>query len=140
MENLLTQGRKDSEFQAKDVLHPIVELLLAQEGDDLQLLIEQEVVRVTEALILGTAAQTLKQVPAPFRAFLPPVRASLREQAAVLSLRDQVLRIWGLLQTSRGFDPAMLQPLVEVSFCTLTLWTPDLFVSYNNQGHILGYP
>lgn len=116
MENLLTQGRKDSDFQAKDVLQPIVELLLAQEGDDLQLLIEQEVVRVTEALILGTAVQTLKQVPPPFRAFLPPVRASLREQAAILALREQVLRIWGLLQSSRGFDPAMLQPLVEVSF------------------------
>lgn len=114
MENLLTQGRKDSDFQANDVVQPMMELLLAQEGDELQLLIEGEIVRVTEALILGTAMQTLEQVPAPLRAFLPPVRASVKDQAAMLALREQVLRIYDLLQSSRGFDPAMLQPLVAV--------------------------
>lgn len=115
MENLLTQGRKDSDFQANEVVQPIVELLLGQEGDELQLLIESEIVRVTEALVLGTAMQTLRQVPAPLRAFLPPIRVNLRDQASMLALREQVLRIYGLLQSSRGFDPAMLQPLVEVS-------------------------
>lgn len=95
-------------------MQPIVELLLAQEGDELQLLIEAEVVRVAEALILGTTIQTLRQVPAPLRTFLPPIQVSLRDQAAMLALREQVLRIYGLLQSSRGFDPAMLQPLVEV--------------------------
>ncbi|KAG0613018.1 hypothetical protein M758_6G070100 [Ceratodon purpureus] len=114
LENLLTQGRKDSDFQANEVVQPIVELLLGQEGDELQMLIESEVVRVSEALILGTVLQTVKQVPAPLRAFLPPIQASLRDQATTLALREQVLRIYGLLQSSRGFDPAMLQPLVEV--------------------------
>ena len=114
MENLLTQGRKDSDFQANEVVQPMIELLLAQEGDELQMLIEAEVVRVTEAMILGTAIQTLKQVPAPVRTFLPPIQASLRDQASMLALREQVLRIYDLLQSSRGFDPAMLQPLVEV--------------------------
>lgn len=114
LENLLTQGRKDSDFKANDVIQPIVDLLLGEEGDELQLLVESEVVRVTEALILGTAIQTYQQVPAPLRAFFPPIRTSVQDQSSMLALRDQVLRIYGLLQSSRGFDPAMLQPLVEV--------------------------
>lgn len=126
MENLLTQGRKDTDFKANEVVQPIVELLLAQEGDELQMLIESEVVRVTEALILGTALVTAKQVPAPLRAFLPPIQASLRDQAAILALREQVLRIYGLLQSSRGFDPAMLQPLVEVClFMNSSFYVPN---------------
>lgn len=32
----------------------------------------------------------------------------------MLALREQVLRIWNLLRSTSGFDPASLQPIVEV--------------------------
>jgi hypothetical protein len=30
-------------------------------------------------------------------------------------LRAQVLRVWDLLRSDKGFDPASLQPLLQVS-------------------------
>ncbi|CAK9197286.1 unnamed protein product [Sphagnum jensenii] len=114
LENLLKQGRKDADYQAKDVMQPVLQLLLAPEADELQQLVEREVVRVTEAMIVGTAIQGMSSIPPAVRALLPPVNASTKDQAAMLMLREQVLRVWGLLQSSRGFDPAMLQPLVQV--------------------------
>jgi len=114
LENLLKQGRKDADYQAKDVMQPVLQLLLAPEADELQQLVEREVVRVTEAMIVGTAIQGISSIPPAVRALLPPVNASTKDQAAMLMLREQVLRVWGLLQSSRGFDPAMLQPLVQV--------------------------
>jgi aarF domain-containing kinase len=116
LENLLKQGRKDADYQAKDVMQPVLQLLLAPEADELQQLVEREVVRVTEAMIVGTAIQGISSIPPAVRALLPPVNASTKDQAAMLMLREQVLRVWGLLQSSRGFDPAMLQPLVQVGY------------------------
>jgi hypothetical protein len=97
-------------------MQPVLQLLLAPEADELQQLVEREVVRVTEAMIVGTAIQGISSIPPAVRALLPPVNASTKDQAAMLMLREQVLRVWGLLQSSRGFDPAMLQPLVQVGY------------------------
>lgn len=41
---MLTRKRKDSDFKANDVVQPLVELLLGEEGDELQLHVESEVV------------------------------------------------------------------------------------------------
>jgi aarF domain-containing kinase len=95
-------------------MQPVLQLLLAPEADELQQLVEREVVRVTEAMSVGTAIQGISSIPPAVRALLPPVNASTKDQAAMLMLREQVLQVWGLLQSSRGFDPAMLQPLVQV--------------------------
>ncbi|KAF9596048.1 hypothetical protein IFM89_006975 [Coptis chinensis] len=42
-----------------------------------------------------------------------PLKASATEQESILALRDQVFRIWGLLQSSEDFDPSMLQPIIQ---------------------------
>jgi len=36
------------------------------------------------------------------------------EMQNMIELRDQVLRIWGLLQSSHDFDPAILLPILQV--------------------------
>jgi aarF domain-containing kinase len=117
LENLLVQGSKDSDYRASDVLQPVLNLLLGEGGEELRRLVEKEAIRVTEALVIGTAIDGYRSVPQPLKAILGSniVRVKESDEVSMLALRDQVMRIWGLLRRSSGFDPAMLQPIVEVS-------------------------
>uniref|UniRef100_A0A0C9RQG7 TSA: Wollemia nobilis Ref_Wollemi_Transcript_25194_2595 transcribed RNA sequence n=1 Tax=Wollemia nobilis TaxID=56998 RepID=A0A0C9RQG7_9CONI len=120
LENLLVQGRKDSDFAAKDALQPVLQLLLGREGAELRTLVVKEAVRVVEAILVGGAIESYNSVPEPIKNLIPNgsvngfLRINESEQAAMLELRDRVLRIWGLLRSSRGFDPDLLQPIVEI--------------------------
>lgn len=128
------QGSKDSDYEASDVLQPVLNLLLGEGGEELRKLVEKEAIRVTEALVVGTAIESYRSVPQPFRAILGSnlVRVKESEEVSMLALRDQVLRIWGLLRSSNGFDPAMLQPIVEVLLnsksCLLNVFFDQLFM------------
>lgn len=120
LENLLVQGSKDSDFAAKDALQPVLKLLLGPDGEELRSLVVKEAVSVVEAILFSAAIDSLNSVPEPIRTLIPSgtangfLRFNENEQATMLELRDRVFRIWGLLQSSRGFDPAMLQPIVEI--------------------------
>lgn len=120
LENLLVQGRKDSDFAAKDALQPVLKLLLGSDGEELRSLVVKESVRVVEAILFSAAMDSFNSVPEPIRTLIPNgngngfLRINENEQAAMLELRDRIFRIWGLLQSSKGFDPAMFQPIVEI--------------------------
>eukprot|EP00249_Psilotum_nudum_P020738 c27825_g1_i3 orf=355-2457(-) len=120
LENLLVQGRKDSEFAAKDALQSVLKLLLGPDGEELRILVVKEAIQVAEALIIGTAVEGYNAVPEPVKALFPGgnitgiLRVKERDLATMLNLRAQVLRVWGYLQSSSDFDPALLQPVVEV--------------------------
>lgn len=126
LENLLVQGKKDRDFSAQDALQPVLKLLLAPEGENLRALVIKEAVRVTEAVVLGSVIDTYNSLPGFMKALVSngstvrPFTMSDSEQKSLLELRDQVLRIWGLLQSSQNFDPAILQPVVEVRSMVLS--------------------
>ncbi|XP_068666000.1 protein ACTIVITY OF BC1 COMPLEX KINASE 3, chloroplastic isoform X2 [Aristolochia californica] len=119
LENLLVQGRKDRDFTNKDALQPVLKLLLGPDGEELRILVGKEAVRVTEAILVGTAIDTYNSVPAPLRALALNGRAdnpfgmSHSEQESMLELRDLVMRIWSLLRSSENFDPSILQPILQ---------------------------
>ncbi|KAK9112163.1 hypothetical protein Scep_019682 [Stephania cephalantha] len=119
LENLLVQGRKDRDFSAKEALQPVLKLLLNPEGEELRGLVIKETVRVTEAIVLGTMIDTYNSVPNFMRTLLlnnsnfRPLAISTSERDSMLELRDQVLRIWGLLRSSENFDPTILQPILQ---------------------------
>lgn len=126
LESLLDQGSKDSDFAAKDALRPVLKLLLGPDGEELRTLVIKEAVRVTEAFILGTAIDTYNFIPDFMKGLIVNGNAtamSIAEQESMIALRDQVIRIWGLLRTSENFDPAMLQPILQVrtmfAFCII---------------------
>lgn len=129
LESLLDQGSKDRDFSAKDALQPVLKLLLGPDGEELRTLVVKEAVRVTEAFIWGTAIDTYNIIPDFMKSLIVngnvtgPLAMSVAEQESLIALRDQVVRIWGLLRTSESFDPALLQPIVQVrtlfSFCIL---------------------
>lgn len=114
------QGKKDSEFAAKDALQPVFKLLLGPEGEELRDLVVKEAIRVSEAMIIGTALAGYNAVPQALRNILPNtsdlnlLRLKENDLTAMLELRDQVMRIWSLLRTSESFDPAVLQPVLQV--------------------------
>eukprot|EP00252_Welwitschia_mirabilis_P027876 TRINITY_DN9751_c0_g1_i1.p1 TRINITY_DN9751_c0_g1~~TRINITY_DN9751_c0_g1_i1.p1 ORF type:complete len:708 (-),score=132.45 TRINITY_DN9751_c0_g1_i1:408-2531(-) len=120
LENLLVQGRKDSDFAAKDVLRPVLKLLLSPDGEELRSLVVKESVRVVEAIVISSAVQTFSSAPQPLRNLISNgnpeglMKVKESEIKAMIELRDRVFRIWGLLQSSREFDPSMLQPIIEV--------------------------
>ncbi|TQD83385.1 hypothetical protein C1H46_031030 [Malus baccata] len=120
LENLLVQGRKDKDFSAKDALQPVLKLILGSDGEELRTLVIKEAVRVTEAFVWGTFIDTYNYMPNFMRAAIAngnangPLVMSIAEQESMIELRDQVLRIWGLLQSSENFDPALLQPILQV--------------------------
>lgn len=120
LENLLVQGKKDRDFPAKDALQPVLKLLLGSDGEELRNLVIKEAVRVTEAFIWGTVIDTYNSMPNFMRALVVngnatgPLVMSIAEQESMIELRDQVFRIWGLLRSSESFDPALLQPILQV--------------------------
>ncbi|XP_050268098.1 protein ACTIVITY OF BC1 COMPLEX KINASE 3, chloroplastic [Quercus robur] len=120
LENLLVQGRKDRDFSAKDALQPVLKLLLGPDGEELRKLVIKEAVRVNEAFVLGTAIDTYNSIPDLMRTLMfngnatGPLMMSDTERESMIGLRDQVLRIWVLLQSSENFDPAILQPILQV--------------------------
>ncbi|CAF2060389.1 unnamed protein product [Brassica napus] len=120
LENLLQQGSKDRDFSAKEALQPVLKLLLDPNGEELRLLVIKEAVRVSEAVALGTVVDTYNSMPVFLRSLVfngngnGPLAMSAAELESTLELRDQVSRIWSLLQSSESFDPAILQPIVQV--------------------------
>ncbi|XP_030443468.2 protein ACTIVITY OF BC1 COMPLEX KINASE 3, chloroplastic-like [Syzygium oleosum] len=120
LENLLEQGRKDRDFSAKDALQPVLKLLLGSDGEELRVLVVKESVRVTEAIVLGSLVDGYNSAPAFMRTLLfngnanGPLVMNDGELKSVINLRDQVMRIWGLLRTSQSFDPSLLQPILQV--------------------------
>lgn len=119
LENLLVQGKMDRDFSAKDALQPVLKLLLDAEGEELRTLVIKEAIRVTEAITVGTLVDTYNSIPGPLRTFLPNgngIGTSLTdaEMESMMELRQQVLRIWGLLRSSDSLDPTILQPIVQV--------------------------
>ncbi|RID54776.1 hypothetical protein BRARA_G02071 [Brassica rapa] len=120
LENLLQQGSKDRDFSAKEALQPVLKLLLDPNGEEVRLLVIKEAVRVSEAIALGTVVDTYNSMPVFLRSLVfngngnGPLAMSAAELESTLELRDQVSRIWSLLQSSESFDPAILQPIVQV--------------------------
>lgn len=127
----MLQGRKDRDFSVKDALQPVLKLLLGPDGEGLRVLAIKEAIRVTEAFVLGTVNDTYNSIPDFMRILLfrdnnsRGLGLSNDEQESMVELRDQVLRIWRLLQSSENFDPTLLQPIVQVRisiffFCACT--------------------
>ncbi|CAI9296280.1 unnamed protein product [Lactuca saligna] len=120
LENLLVQGKMDRDFAAKDALQPVLKLVLGPDGEELRSLVIKEAIRVTEAITIGTVIDTYNSIPGPLRSFLPngngigTTGLSEVEMESMLELREQVLRIWGLLRASDNFDPSVLQPVIQV--------------------------
>lgn len=130
LENLLVQGKRDRDFSAKDALQPVLKLLLGPDGEELRDLVIKEAVRVTEAVIMGSVIDAYNSIPGPLKTFVFSVNStgsSLTndaEQERMMELREQVFRIWGLLQSSENFNPALLQPILQVrtNFCFITIF------------------
>jgi len=94
-------------------------LLLDPNGEELRVLVIKEAVHVMEAIVLASAIDTYNSIPYFMRILLNsdangPFIMSAAELKTLLDLRDQVFRIWGLLQTSESFDPQLLQPVLQV--------------------------
>ncbi|PIN08454.1 putative unusual protein kinase [Handroanthus impetiginosus] len=120
LENLLVQGKKDRDFNAKDALQPVLKLLLGPDGEDLRVLVIKEAVRTTEAIVLGSLVESYNSIPSLIRTLIFNANPtsllvmSSAEQESMLELRAQVLRIWELLRSSDNFDPSILQPILQV--------------------------
>ncbi|OIW00960.1 hypothetical protein TanjilG_10038 [Lupinus angustifolius] len=120
LENLLVQGRQDRDFSADEALQPVLKVLLSPDGDDLRNLVIREAVRVSEAFTLSTISQTYQYVPEFLRTLVfngnanGPLEVPETEMQSMIEVRDQVLRVWRLLQSSNDFDPAILLPILQV--------------------------
>ncbi|MBA0813509.1 hypothetical protein Gohar_027354 [Gossypium harknessii] len=120
LEDLLIEGRKDRDFSAKDALQPVLRLLLGPDGEELRNLTIKEAVRVTEAIVLGSVADTYNSAPSFIQTLMingngnGALAISTADLEATMELRNQVFRIWGLLSSSENFDPALLQPILQV--------------------------
>lgn len=119
LQNLLEQGRKDRDFSTKDALQPVMRLLLSPEGEELQVLVIEESIYVIEAIILSSAFDAYKSIPDYLwrphfigNMTAPTLRDGELERMS--NLRDQVFRIWNLLQTSENFDQTLLLPILQV--------------------------
>ncbi|XP_057458423.1 protein ACTIVITY OF BC1 COMPLEX KINASE 3, chloroplastic-like [Lotus japonicus] len=120
LENLLVQGSKDRDFTAKEALQPVLKVLLSPDGVVLRNLVIKEAVRVSEAFTLGTISETYRYIPDFMRTLVfngnanNPLMMSETEIQSMIELRDQVIRVWGLLQSSNDFDPSLLLPILQV--------------------------
>ncbi|KAE8670618.1 putative Hydrolase [Hibiscus syriacus] len=99
LEDLLIQGRKDRDFSAKAALQPVLKLLLAPDG---------------------SVADTYNSAPSFVQTLMindngnGAIAMNGADLETMMELRNQVFRIWGLLSSSENFDPALLQPILQV--------------------------
>ncbi|RDX61946.1 Protein ACTIVITY OF BC1 COMPLEX KINASE 3, chloroplastic, partial [Mucuna pruriens] len=120
LENLLAQGKKDRDFSANEALQPVLKVLLSPGGEELRTLVIKEAIRVSEAFTLGTISETYRHIPDFVRTLAfngnanGPFMMSETEMQSMIEVRDQVIRIWGLLRSSNNFDPAILLPILQV--------------------------
>ncbi|RYR27276.1 hypothetical protein Ahy_A02g006416 isoform B [Arachis hypogaea] len=120
LENLLAQGKKDRDFSAKEALQPVLKVLLSPDGEELRTLVIKEAVRVSEAFTIGTISSTYQALPDFMRNLVfnananGPLAMSETELQSMIELRDQVIRVWGLLRTSNDFEPTLLLPILQV--------------------------
>lgn len=120
LEDLLVQGKMDRDFSAEDALKPVLKLLLGPDGEELRVLVIRESTRVTEAFMLGSMIDGYNSIPGPLKNLIVnnntagPSAMSTSEQESLMELREQVSRIWKLLQSSDNFDPNVLQPILLV--------------------------
>lgn len=120
LEDLLVQGKMDRDFSAEDALKPVLKLLLGPDGEELRVLVIRESTRVTEAFMLGSMIDGYNSIPSPLKNLIVnnntagPSALSTSEQESLMELREQVSRIWKLLQSSDNFDPNVLQPILLV--------------------------
>ncbi|KAE9603195.1 putative cadmium-transporting ATPase [Lupinus albus] len=120
LESLLVQGRQDRDFSAKEALQPVLKVLLSPDGENVRNLVIKEAVRVSDAFTLGTVSETYQYIPDFMRTLVfngnanGALMMSKTEIQSMIELRNRVLRVWGLLQSSNGFDPALLQPILQV--------------------------
>uniref|UniRef100_A0A2P2K2E6 Putative aarF domain-containing protein kinase At1g79600ic n=1 Tax=Rhizophora mucronata TaxID=61149 RepID=A0A2P2K2E6_RHIMU len=127
LENLLVQGIKDRDFSTKDALQPVLKLLLGPDGEELRTLVVKEAVRVTESVVLGSFVDGYNSMPTIMKTFIfngnaaGPLAVSDTEIGSMMELRSQVFRIWRLLRSSQDFDPALLQPILQVWFVEIQL-------------------
>ena len=126
LENLLREGAKSDDYDAKAVIPPLVELIVGEdkpgEVNTLRPLVVAEAVKVVEALLLGQTVETARSEQlAPLVALLPeqlkrlpPMRVgSDTEEEELMALRAQVLRVSEMLSSSKGFDPSAMEPLTQ---------------------------
>ena len=128
LENLLREGSKSDDYSARDVIPPLVELIVGEDDpatgqkNTLRPLVEAEAIKVVEALVLGQSmvaarsdqlAPLVALLPEQLRR-LPPIKVgTAEEERRMMELRDQVIRVTELLSSSKGFDPSALTPLTE---------------------------
>jgi len=105
----------------------VLKLLLGPDGEELRVLVIKEAVRVTEAMVVGSAIDTYHSLPDFLRTLVSngnpagPFMMSAAEQQSMVELRGRVLRIWELLQSSRNFDPSVLLPILQVVHLTVLI-------------------
>ena len=126
LENLLREGSKNDDYNGSEVIPPLIELVVGEdkpgEINELRPLVEAEAIKVLEALLLGQSVEVARSEQlAPVVALLPeqlkrlpPIKVgSPEEEARMMALRTQVLRVTEMLSSSKGFDPNALQPLTD---------------------------
>ena len=126
LENLLREGSKNDDYNGSEVIPPLIELVVGEDApgeiNELRPLVEAEAIKVLEALLLGQSVEAARSEQlAPVVALLPeqlkrlpPIKVgSPQEEARMMELRTQVLRVTEMLSSSKGFDPNALQPLTD---------------------------
>ena len=128
LENLLRESGKSEDSTSDATLAPLLEILLSEgEGsEEVRELVEREAVRVTEAMLLGTALDAARDDSSSAGAVARLLQEQLgesvpallpsRDQVEMLRLRAQVLRVWGYIQ-ERGtgeLTAQSLQPVLDV--------------------------
>jgi hypothetical protein len=136
----------DSDFTAKEALQPVLKVILSPDGEVIRALVIKEAVRVSEAFTLSSISDTYKSAPDFMRTLVfngnanGPLVMSESEMQSMIELRNQVRRIWGLLQSSNDFDPALLLPIFQVRstvFCIFILHIQYLWMQVTNVQHII---
>ncbi|KAL6548757.1 Protein ACTIVITY OF BC1 COMPLEX KINASE 3, chloroplastic [Orobanche gracilis] len=147
LENLLVQGKKDRDFNAKDALQPVLKLLLGPDGEELRVLVIKEAIHVNEAIILGRVVESYNLIPGPIRSVIFNLNVnstgrlalSSAEQESMLALKAQVYRVWEILRSSDNFDPSILQPILQcgghvATIVRLMMTTVSMLASKEHNG------
>jgi predicted unusual protein kinase regulating ubiquinone biosynthesis (AarF/ABC1/UbiB family) len=116
LENLLNNAQDSQDYDINNVLEQTIDFLFSERGEFIRESLAEEIVKGVDELGRNALEQAKHNVEGWLGLNQSKGKETIAPPTTEPSNLDRVLRIVGLLRETRGFDPAMLVPLVPRLF------------------------
>ncbi|PSB51483.1 ABC1 kinase family protein [Chamaesiphon polymorphus] len=109
LENLLNNARSSDEYDLNQVINQTLDFILSERGTFIRDYLADEIVRGLDNFGSNTLQSVTHAIQKGIGIKVPTPPVTAQQQSNGL---EHIQRIWGILQQTKGFDPAMVLPKI----------------------------